>query len=300
MVDFDVRPVSAAMGAELVGVDLRDLDDSTFAAVEAALWDYEVVFVRGVDLSEAEQLELGHRFGGPMIFPTAALFGATEPSLTTIADGPDSPPEAERWHTDATWLAEPPSYALLQALEVPEFGGDTLWASMTAAYDALSPPMREFAAGLTVIHDNEAFIDGVLRKGGQAAIDSGLPEKLAANYPPVEHPLVRTHPRTGRRALFLGGYFMKRIVGLRPTESDTLLAMLERHATSPQFQARWSWQPGDLAVWDECTTNHRSVADHFPQRRVIRRCEIIGTRPYFDPDASGSPRPFEVVLPDHA
>lgn len=298
--DLEVRHVSAALGAELVGIDPRHLDEATFAAVESALWDNEVVFFRGADLSESEQLEFGARFGEPMIFPTAALFGATEPSLTVIADGPDSPPEAERWHTDATWLAEPPQYALLQALEVPRFGGDTLWASMTAAYEALSPAMQEFTAGLTVLHDNESFIDGVIRKGGQPAIDAGVPEKLAEAYPPVEHPLVRTHPTTGRRALFLGGYFMKHIVGLRPDESETLLTMLERHATAPQFQARWSWEPGDLAIWDERSTNHRSVADHFPQRRVIRRCEIAGDRPYFDPAATGSPRPFEVVLADHA
>ena len=298
--ELDVQPVSAALGAEIAGVDLRTLDEVTAEALERALWDYEVVFFRGAALSAEEQLQLGYRFGQPMIFPTAALFGATEPSLTTIVDGPDSPPEAERWHTDATWLAEPPRYALLQALEVPEFGGDTLWASMTAAYEALSPTMQEFVADLTVVHDNEAFIAGVLRKGGQAAIDAGVPEMLAENYPPVEHPLVRTHPRTGRRALFLGGYFMKRILGLRSAESEALLTMLEQHATSPPFQVRWSWQPGDLAIWDECTTNHRSVADHFPQRRVIRRCEIAGDRPYFDPAAVGPARPFAVVLPDHA
>jgi taurine dioxygenase len=298
--DLKIRPISAALGAEISGVDLRNMDDSTFDAVEQTLWDYEVLFFRGVALTEAEQRQLGYRFGTPMIFPVFALMGETEPTMTTIADGPDSPPEAERWHTDATWLAVPPKYALLQALEMPEFGGDTLWASMTAAYEALSPAMQEFVSGLTAVHDNEVFVDGVRRKGGQAAIDSGLLEKLIEAYPPVEHPLVRTHPRTGRRALFLGGYFMKHIVGLRPPESEMVLKMLESHATAPPFQARWNWQPGDLAIWDERVTNHRSAADHFPQRRVIRRCEIEGDPPYFDPAASYDPRPFEVVLPDHA
>lgn len=297
---LEIKPLSAALGAEISGVDLRGSDQAEFEQIERALWDYEVIMFRSADLSAAEQLELGSRFGTPMIFPTARLFGATEPSLTVIEDGPGSQPEAETWHTDATWLAEPPKYALLQALEVPKFGGDTIWASMTAAYAALSPHMQEFVSGLTAVHDNESFIEGVHRKAGKAAIESGLAEALAETYPPVEHPLVRTHPRTGRRALYLGGYFMKRILGLRPNESDALIELLTRHATSPPFQVRWTWQPGDLAIWDEASTNHRSAADHFPQRRAIRRCEIEGDRPFFDPAAVGSPRPFEVRLPDHA
>jgi taurine dioxygenase len=286
---IDVVPLAGALGAEIRGVDLRALDDPTFAAVHRALLDYEVVFFRGVGLSEEEHLELGRWFGTPSTFEIFRVMGETEPTLTTIADGPDSPPGADDWHTDVTWIPEPPDYAILQGNVIPARGGDTMWASTTAAYDALSPVMQEIVCGLEVVHHNESFIAGVRDKAPAGTIDDVLDE-LAERYPPVTHPLVRTHPETGRRALFLGGRFMQAIVGMHPAESDTLLALLKAGLDSPRIQVRWKWEPGDVAIWDERSTNHRAVADHYPQIREVRRCEIEGGRPFFDPDAVASPR----------
>ena len=289
VVGMDVVPVAGALGAEIRGVDLRDLDDRTFAAVHRALLDFEVVFFRGVGLNEEEHLELGRRFGTPSTFEIFRVMGETEPTLTTIADGPDSPPGADDWHTDVTWIAEPPDYAILQGNVIPARGGDTLWASLTALYDALSPVMQEIVCGLEVVHHNESFVKSVRRKAPPGAIDDVL-DRLAEQYPPVTHPLVRTHPETGRRALFLGGNFMRGIAGMHPAESDALLGLLASGLDSPRIQVRWKWAPGDVAIWDERSTNHRAVADHFPQVREVRRCEIEGARPYFDPDAVAQPR----------
>jgi taurine dioxygenase len=211
------------------------------------------------------------------------LRGVNEPSCQVITDGPDSPGEADSWHTDVTWTAVPPKYALLCAEVVPERGGDTLWASMTTAYDALSPVMQQLLCGLAVVHDNESFIGGLMRKAGDAPGAAELVEKLRANYPPVTHPLVRTHPDTGRQALFLGGRFMRRIVGMTEVESQTVLDFLSRHIADPRFHCRWRWTPGDLAIWDERSTNHRSAGDYFPQVRSVRRIEIDGDPPFFRP-----------------
>ncbi|MET0727083.1 MAG: TauD/TfdA family dioxygenase [Acidimicrobiales bacterium] len=273
-----IAPVSGALGAEVAGVDLRSLSDDDVAQVRSAVHEYEVVFLRGVDLTEQEQLTVGGRFGRVNLFPLARLRGATEPTPMVITDGPDGP-SADHWHTDVTWTAEPPDYALLQALVVPERGGDTLWASMTAAYDALSPVMQELLVELEVVHDNESFIAGLLAGGvEQPGIDK-MADALRAQYPPVVHPLVRVHPDTGRRLLFLGGGFMRRIQGMTDTESQALLRLLAHHIDDPRFHCRWRWQAGDLAIWDERSTNHRSAGDHFPQPRSIRRIEVGGARP---------------------
>jgi len=281
--ELDIRPVSGALGAEVRGVDLRAVDQGEVEELRALLHEHEVLFFPGAGLSEDEQMALGRMFGEIAIFPMSRLLGATEPKFQVIADGPESKPEADSWHTDVTWTAEPPAYALLHAEVVPARGGDTLWASMTAAYEGLSPTMQEMLAGLEVVHDNTEFIEGVRRKTTNQDMGD-LFDRLRAEYPPVVHPLVRTHPDTGRRVLFLGGYFMRRIVGLHPDESRALLDMLSRHVDDARYQCRWRWTPGDLAVWDERSTNHRSAADHFPQARSIRRLEITGSRPVFDPD----------------
>lgn len=274
-----VVPVSGALGAEVRDVDLRSLDRDQLREVLDVLHRYEVIFFRGAGLTAEEHMSVAAQFGEITIFPTSRLRGATRPTFQVITDGPDSPPEADYWHTDVTWVAEPPKYALLHAEVVPERGGDTLWASMTAAYDALSPTMRRLLTGLDVRHDCQSFIDGLRRKS-RGTEDDQLVTTLRETYPPVTHPLIRTHPETGRRALFLGGRFMRQIDGLHEAESRALLDLLARHIENPRFHCRWRWQPGDLAIWDERSTNHRSAADHFPQARSIRRVEIAGDRPY--------------------
>lgn len=275
-----VMPVSGSLGAELGGVDLTDLDDTSTAALRAAIVEHEVVFIRQACLDREQHLALGDALGGSNTFATFKIFGVDEPMLTTIADGPDSPPAAENWHTDVTWTAEPPDFAILQAQVVPERGGDTLWASMTTAFDALSEPMKAMCRTLSVRHDNESFIAGLVRKVPEPAAKFDMPAKLRAAYPPVDHPLVRIHPESGKEILFLGGRFMRRINELSERESDALLALLSRHVDDARFHCRWRWTPGDVAIWDERSTNHRSACDYFPQERELRRCEVGGDRPY--------------------
>ena len=274
----DVRRVAGALGAEISGVDLRD-PDLDFDAVYTALLEHQVIFFREVHLTEDEHLALGQRFGTPSIFPVARVSGATEPTMTVIADGPESPNAADRWHTDVTWIAEPPKCALLHMEEPCEVGGDTLWASATAAYERLSEPMQAFLCGLSAQHSNAGFNQRVLEKAGDAG--PPLVAALEEAYPPVVHPLVRTHPETGKRALLYAAGFIDRVLGVTDAESDAILGFLGSHVSEPALHCRWQWRKGDLAIWDERSTLHRAAADHWPQRRVIRRLEIDGDRPYF-------------------
>lgn len=275
-----VIPLTNALGAVLEGVDPRD-PDLDFDAVYAALLEHEVVFFPQVHLTDDEHMAFGRRFGTPSIFPMAKHRGATEPVLTTITDLPDQPNAADHWHTDVTWIAEPPKVALLTAQTIPERGGDTLWASGTAAYEALSPKFREWLCGMTVMHSVEGFLTGLRKKLGDDVEE--LVNALRREYPPVAHPLVRTHPETGRRALMYSAQFMTRVVGVSDDESRAVLDFVGTWLKDAAFQVRWHWSPGDLAVWDERSTAHRAAGDHFPQPREIRRLEIDGDRPFFTP-----------------
>lgn len=272
-------PLSGHAGSVIDGVDIRAMDDDTFAAVMAVLHDRGVIIFRDVDLDEEEQLALGARMGRLEPFPVARLRGATQPSFQTIVDGPDSPPTADNWHTDATWLADPPRYAILAGLVAPARGGDTLWSSTAAIHDDLSPMLQEFVSGLRVWHDNTSFIEGFLDKSGRDEETIALADDLRSHYPPVLHPLVIAHPDSDRRCLYLGGAFMRRIDGLSREESAMLLDFLRERVSDERYQCRWRWSPGDLAIWDEWSTNHRSAADHFPQDRTIRRIEVRGGPP---------------------
>jgi taurine dioxygenase len=279
-----VSPITGALGALVDGVDLHQpLDESTAQLLRDSLHEHSVLFFHDQDLSEDEQLTFASTFGAVGQYPVQKLLGGT--ALTsTIEDTADSPPDADGWHTDITWVAEPPAYAFLNAKVIPERGGDTLWASLFAAYDALSPVMQDLCCQLTVRHHSGAdFHERLTRTIGQEMAD-----RIATEFPPVEHPLVRTHPVTGRRALFVSGRFMEQVVGMHRDESDALLGFLMRHIENPNFQVRWHWTVGDLAVWDEASTNHRALSDHSPAHRVMRRCTVDGTRPYFDPEGKGS------------
>lgn len=275
---MEVQKIDGALGAEIRGVDPRDPSGTEVDDIYAALLEHEVVFFRDTHLDDDAHLAFAARFGQPSVFPLSRIMGQTEPTFQVIADGPESKPATDYWHTDVTWTREPPKAAFLRATIVPDFGGDTRWASMTAAYDALSPTFQEFLCGLRVRHDNESFIDGMnLKLGAEAA--RPLADQLRAHFPGVEHPLVRRHPETGRRALLWGGHFMRQIVGLAEAESRALLAFLAEHIDRPEFHLRWAWQPDDLAVWDERSTVHRGCSDHYPREREIRRCVIDGDAP---------------------
>jgi taurine dioxygenase len=279
-----LTPASGAIGVIVEGIDLhRPLDDATAQLVRDALHEHSVLFFHGQDLTEEEQLAFAATFGTVGQYPLTKMFGGTAMS-STIEDTADSPPDADGWHTDVTWVVEPPAYAVLNAMVIPERGGDTMWASLFAAYDALSPVMQDICCRLAVRH--HAGPD--FRERATRAAGPEMAERIVAEFPPVEHPLVRTHPVTGRRALFVAGGFMDQIVGMHRDESDALLGFLSRHVENPNFAVRWRWTEGDVAVWDEASTNHRALSDHYPAHRVMRRCTVDGGRPSFDPNMETS------------
>jgi len=275
-----ISPTTGAIGAVVEGVDLhRPLDDAAAQLLRDALHQHSVLFFHDQELSEEEQLAFASNFGTVGQYPLTKMFGGTA-MTSTIEDTADSPPDADGWHTDITWIAEPPAYAFLNAKVIPDRGGDTMWSSLFAAYDALSPVMQRVCNQLTVSHHaGSDFRDRIARTVGDETAD-----RLAHEFPPVEHPLVRTHPVTGRRALWVSGRFMDQVVGMHRDESDALLGFLMRHIENPNFCVRWRWQTDDLAIWDEASTNHRALSDHYPAHRVMRRCTVDGTSPYFIPN----------------
>ncbi|HZP28419.1 MAG TPA: TauD/TfdA family dioxygenase, partial [Acidimicrobiia bacterium] len=184
--------------------------------------------------------------------------------------GPDSPPKTDLWHTDVAFLAEPPDVAVLSMRETPPTGGDTLWASLYAAHDALSPVMQELIADLEQdLHPGPNFEATTTMMFG-----ADVYQRVAEEFRGARHPLVRVHPVTGRPALYLCGAYVRGIVGLHADESDALLGFLRTRLHDPNLQCRWRWRAHDVAVWDERCTNHRALADHFPARRVVRRCTV--------------------------
>ena len=277
-----------ALGGVVSGIDLKEpLSDAAFAELQHALASHQVLFFRDQFLDGDQQLALARRFGEISLYPIEKFFGSVEPGHQVIVDDAENAPGTDMWHTDVTWLTHPPTEAFLAVVEPPAYGGDTMWSSTLAAYEALSPTMRSMLDGLETVHScHESFVTIAERKSGI----EGLADQLREAYPAVHHPLVRTHPRSGKRSLFITDRgVMHGIVGMEKAESDALLDFLDAHVDQPRFQVRWKWSPGELAIWDERTTLHRGVADHYPQRRVIRRCTVDGEPPYFDSQVEPDP-----------
>ena len=273
---MEILPLGGALGAELRGVDVLDPSPEDVDSIRDALHAHEVVFLRDTALDDEAHLAFAARFGSPSVFPLNRAMGDTRPTFQVIRDDAESPPSADYWHTDVTWTELPPAAAFLRVTIVPDRGGDTMWGSMTAAYEALSKELRGFLDRLTVRHDNASFIRGMQKKIGEQAA-APIAKRLREAYPPVVHPLVRTHPETGRRALMWGGRFMRGIVELSEREeAEQRLALALGQLDDPVFHVRWRWRPGDLAIWDECSTVHRGLSDHFPRVREVRRCVIDG------------------------
>jgi len=269
---IEVKPLSPTIGAEIHGVDLtRPLDDARFAEVERAFLAFKVIFFREQAVSVEQHLEFARRFGELEEHPfLPAKEGADE--VIRFAKDENTLGVENIWHSDVSWREVPSLGSVLHAVEVPAVGGDTLWADMVAAWDGLPGETQERLEGRTAVHD--------------FAHSFGLamtPEKLAemhAKFPPVEHPVVRTHPVTGRRCLYVNAIFTSHIVGLDPEESETLLRSLYRQATSPEYQCRFRWQPDSIAFWDNRSTQHYAASDYWPQQRVMERVTVIGDRPF--------------------
>lgn len=262
---IEVEPLSPVLGAEVRGVDLTcAIDDDQAAELRGALNRHLVLFVRAQDVTEEQQLAFASVFGPPV---SASLDPSEDLPFVTLEDGPESPPQSDRWHTDIPFVPEPPDVAVLSMRSTAPVGGDTMWASLYAAYDALSPAMQDLVGDLELELDLGTSADAIARLYGE-----DRQREVLSRFQPVRHPLVRVHPITGRPALYLCGAFMRGIAGMHPSESETLLQFLRSRLDDPNLQCRWRWSQHDLAVWDERCTNHRGLSGHHPARRVVRRC----------------------------
>jgi alpha-ketoglutarate-dependent taurine dioxygenase len=270
-----IEPVTPAVGAVIEGVDLRrPLDPETVGTLRQALLEHGVIFLANQDISTEQITAFASSFG---TLETDS-FGApqnAEDSARPSDLGPTRRATA-MWHSDTTFVAEPPMMTVLRAVELPPIGGDTCWGSMYAAYDALSAPLRAMLDGLTAIH---SMMPTVERLGavGSVYAEAATP-KFGVEH---AHPVVRVHPETGRKALFVNQVATTRVVELSPAESAHVLALLFDHVKSPDFTMRWRWTPGDgdVALWDNRIVQHYAVPD-YDTRRVMQRLCLVGDRPY--------------------
>ena len=235
-----------------------------------------MLFFRGQDLSAEEHLAFAAQFGGLCVDPVSRLAGRPK-VLSYIEDTEQRPPAEFPWHTDLSWLRAPPAFGVLNARVVPDQGGDTMWVDLFAVYDASPAEVKRRVRQLKLRHRPQPhFFETVRRHHGDEIAD-----RLVAENPPVQHPLVRPYPFDGRPALFLSPLYADSLVGLSPSQSSSLLASLERYLDEPRFQIRWQWEEHDLVIWDEASTNHRALGDHYPRHRRMQRCSVEASAPTF-------------------
>lgn len=271
---LDVRPLTPAIGAEIHGIDLGAADIAAcIPALRAALLRHGVIFFRGQDLTHEQHIAFARHFGELEIHP-ATPKDQPHPEILRIAYGPDRRGQENNWHSDVTWRECPSMGSVLLARELPECGGDTLFANMHLAYERLSEQMKRICEGLTAVHDIARVFARRLNKAA---------EELHDKYPTMRHPVIRTHPETGERAIYVNGGFTSHIEGLTAAESRWVLEHLYDTAKDVEIQCRFRWQPGSVAFWDNRVCQHFAVSDYFPARRVMERVTIAGDRPFFIP-----------------
>lgn len=274
---LDVIKLGAHIGARVDGVRLTgDLDDSTVAAVNTALLAHKVIFFRNQDhLDDDGQLAFAQRLGTTTAaHPTVLSRGTRVLPIDSRYD------KANSWHTDVTFVDRIPKASLLRAVALPEYGGTTVWANTQTAYEQLPAPLRALTENLWAVHTNTydyaADYDGRHEQVADTVREHR--QEFESEYFETEHPVVRLHPETGERVLLLG-HFVKRFVGLGTTESAALFALLQARITKLENTIRWSWQPGDLAIWDNRATQHYAVADYDDQFRRLSRVTLAGDIP---------------------
>jgi taurine dioxygenase len=272
---ISVRRIAGALGAEVEGVHLGRLDAEAFAQVRAAFLEHQVLFFRDQEITRDEHKSFGRRFGTLQIHPfLQPLKDLGHPEFVVLESDAEHPYVAEAWHSDVTFVDSPPLGSVLKCVVAPEFGGDTMWASMYAAYEALSDKMQHLLSDLVAIHDTSRTFSRadyrVERIGGSQ------PPKLIS----AEHPVVRTHPETGRKGLFVNSIFTASIKDMKTAESVALLNFLYRHLETPDFTCRFRWQPNSIAMWDNRCTQHRVCADNKTAPRRMERVTIDGDRPF--------------------
>jgi taurine dioxygenase len=275
---LDIIPLSSALGAQISGVDLsRDLNTAQRDAIEQALLTHQVLFFREQPITPQQQTRFAAQFGDLHVHPIYPNV-PEQPEIMVLDTALTDVRDNAIWHTDVTFLPTPAMGAVLSAKQLPAYGGDTLWASGIAAFEALSRPLQILLDGLTATHDFTRSFP--VERFGSTARDLARWEETRRRNPPLSHPVIRTHPVSGRKALFVNDGFTSRINELEPAESEAILKLLFAHATRPEFTIRWRWQQNDVAMWDNRVTQHYAVDDYRPQRRVMHRATILGDVPF--------------------
>ena len=279
---MELRPLAGALGAEVFGLDLsRPLDDPAFAALEKAFLDFGVLCIRDQKLSHQQQVDFARRFGELDIHPIVHGTDELPELVRVLKPAGQSASFGVGWHSDNSFFEKPSLGSVLYGVTIPPYGGDTLYASMERAYEALSGPMQEFLAPLRAVHSASRAYDpkvtGEHKYRGEAPISYRYDEQ--AIYAEVEHPVIRTHPRTGRRSVFVNQMFTQRIVGLAEAESRAVLDFLFAQCVRPDFTCRVRWQPGTVTMWDNRSVQHYAMDDYQAFERLMYRVTIQGDRP---------------------
>ena len=272
---MEIKQLTPAIGARITGVNLADpLSEAQLKAIYGALIDHKVIFLPGQSLSAESQLKFAETFGEidkpHVVYPHVDGFQ----EVTLLEYDADRPPDTNAWHTDLTFYPNPPFASILHARVIPEIGGDTIWASMYAAWEALSAPMKMELENLEAIHDPGTFRNQFLGQDKNlVCLNNAL-----KNAGSALHPVIQVHPVTGRKFLYVNQSFTNQIYGYSTTDSDRLLQYLYNHINQPEFQVRHRWTEGDVAMWDNRVTQHYAVADYVPQYRRMHRVTVVNDR----------------------
>ncbi|MCY4424982.1 MAG: TauD/TfdA family dioxygenase [Acidimicrobiaceae bacterium] len=268
---IEVTPQGATLGAEVAGVNLgTGLPDEVVAEIRKALLDYKILVFRDQPITPAQHVAFARRFGELEIHPFITG-NSDHPELVRFEKGVDTGGFENGWHHDVTWREVPSMGAILHAVQVPATGGDTLFSDMGAAYDGLGEAVKEQIDGLFAIHDFMLAFRHQVPEGKQA--------EFRARYPPARHPVVCTHPETGRRLIFVNCYFTSHIDGMDESEGVDLIRHLAGQASVVEYQFRVRWEPGTVVFWDNRSVQHYAASDYYPDVRIMERASIVGTRP---------------------
>ena len=277
---IEVRPLSSAVGAEVSGVNLVDCDGPTFIEIHRAFLDHHVLFFRDQELSLESHKAFGRRFGTLNVHPQYEPLGGHPEILPIVKEVDAEHNIGGAWHSDVTFLERPALGSILYAIDVPASGGDTLFANQELAFEELSPGLRQLLLGLRAVHSDHTLSDRVEAENRNMTRSTKLSEE-AMCQPVVEnlHPVIRTHPETGRKSLFVNRAFTVRFENMTVAESKPLLEFLYKQATKPEFTCRFHWKNGSVAMWDNRCVQHYALNDYHGQRRYMHRVTVNGDRP---------------------
>lgn len=273
---LELERLGPGFGAIVHGIDLRRPTEVQMEQLRGALVEHKVLFFRGQDLADADQVAFASRLGKPTAGHPVAATAAAHAEIYPIDSTDPEFSFSDEWHTDVTFMQTPPAASVLRAVRLPDTGGDTSWADSQLAYESLSEPVRRLVDGLTAVHDGNREWGAYLRRhGGRGNEWDG---RTVTGLTPVEHPVVRVHPVSGRRGLFVNPGFTSHIIGVSDAESRGILDLLYAHLTKPEHTIRHRWAVGDVGVWDNRSTAHYANRD-YTQPRVMARVTIRGDRP---------------------